>query len=126
MIAKIRKLAGNVAFSLVAAWAAMVVIPQAGLAQAPVTIDLQTERHAGTFNVPLNKSQVLRLDVPFADLNIGNPGIADVLAVTNRTIYVLGEALGDRQRPREMRGARDGAAQDNRAGGRAHRDLFLR
>ncbi len=94
MIAETRRLAGNVAFSLVAAWAALVVVPQAGLAQAPVTIDLQTERHAGSFNVPLNKSQVLRLDVPFADLNIGNPGIADVLAVTNRTIYVLGKSIG--------------------------------
>ncbi len=94
MIARTRKLAGIVAFSLVAACAAMVVAQQAGLAQTSVTIDLQTTRHAGSFNVPLDKSQILRLDVPFVDLSIGNPGVADVLAMTNRTIYVLGKSIG--------------------------------
>ena len=51
-------------------------------------------RHAGEFVVPINKSQVLQLDVPFADLLVGNSGIADVLALTDRTIYILGKALG--------------------------------
>jgi pilus assembly protein CpaC len=44
--------------------------------------------------VPINKSQVLQLDVPFADLLVGNSGIADVLALTDRTVYILGKALG--------------------------------
>lgn len=51
-------------------------------------------RHAGEFVVPINKSQVLQLDVPFKDLLVGNSEIADVLALTDRTIYVLGKSLG--------------------------------
>ncbi|RMD61787.1 MAG: type II and III secretion system protein family protein, partial [Alphaproteobacteria bacterium] len=52
------------------------------------------DRHAGTFVVPLNKSQVLRVDVPFAELLIGNSDIADVMALSDRTIYLLGRAAG--------------------------------
>lgn len=51
-------------------------------------------KHAGELVVALNKSQVLRLDQPFAELFVGNPEIADVLALTDRSIYVLGKALG--------------------------------
>jgi pilus assembly protein CpaC len=36
----------------------------------------------------------LKLDVPFADLLVGNAEIADVLALTDRSIYVLGKAVG--------------------------------
>jgi len=50
--------------------------------------------HAGEFVVPLNKSQILKVDQPFTELLIGNPKIADVLALTNQTIYVLGKDLG--------------------------------
>lgn len=50
--------------------------------------------HAGEFVVPINKSQILRLDVPFRDISVGNPAIADVLALTDRTMYILGKGLG--------------------------------
>jgi pilus assembly protein CpaC len=50
--------------------------------------------HAGEFVVPVNKSQILKVDQPFTELLVGNPKIADVLALTNRTIYVLGKDLG--------------------------------
>ena len=60
---------------------------------ATVNIDAQT-KHAGEFVVPINKSQLLRLDQPVADLLVGNPEIADVLAITNRSIYILGKQLG--------------------------------
>jgi pilus assembly protein CpaC len=60
---------------------------------ATVNIDAQT-KHAGEFVVPINKSQLLRLDQPVADLLVGNPEVADVLAITNRSIYVLGKQLG--------------------------------
>jgi pilus assembly protein CpaC len=42
----------------------------------------------------VNKSQVLRLDVPFNEVLVGNPEIADVLPLTDRTVYVLGKSLG--------------------------------
>ena len=51
-------------------------------------------KHAGEFIVPVSKSQILRLDVPFSDLLVGDSGIADVLALSDRSIYVLGKSLG--------------------------------
>jgi pilus assembly protein CpaC len=55
-------------------------------AQTPVEIDpLGSELiHAGEFVVPINKSQVLKVDQPFTELLIGNPEIADVVALTNQ------------------------------------------
>lgn len=64
------------------------------LAQRAVTVDQQAPRHAGEFVVPINKSQVLRLNIPYEDIAIGNPKIADVLPLTDRQIYVLGKEVG--------------------------------
>ncbi|MEH6547886.1 MAG: type II and III secretion system protein family protein [Sneathiella sp.] len=44
--------------------------------------------------VPINKSRILKVDVPFADLLVGNPEIADVLPLTDKTVYILGKSLG--------------------------------
>jgi pilus assembly protein CpaC len=63
-------------------------------AQSAVAVELQSGKHGGEFLVPINKSQILRVDVPFTDLLVGNEEIADVLPLTNRTIYVLGKSLG--------------------------------
>ena len=63
-------------------------------AQSTVAVELQSGKHGGEFLVPVNKSQILRVDVPFTDLLVGNEEIADVLPLTNRTIYVLGKSLG--------------------------------
>ncbi len=69
------------------------------VAQAPpngpeVRIQKQVGVHAGEFIVAINKSQILKLDVPFTNISIGNPKIADVLALTDRTMYILGKGLG--------------------------------
>ena len=50
--------------------------------------------HAGELAVPVNKSQVLRSDRPFAKALIGNPEIADVLPLTDSSLYVLGKKNG--------------------------------
>ena len=57
-------------------------------------ISLSDGSHAGQLEVPINKSQVLRVDRPFAKALIGNPDIADVLPLTNRSLYVLGKKNG--------------------------------
>jgi pilus assembly protein CpaC len=62
--------------------------------QPRLTVQSDETRHAGEFIVPINKSQVLQLDVPFSDLLVGNSSIADVLALSDRSVYVLGKALG--------------------------------
>ena len=74
---------------------ALIAVPF-GAARAQVAIEpLLTETiHAGEFAVPINKSQVLRVDQPFTELLIGNPEIADVVALTNQSVYVLGKQLG--------------------------------
>jgi pilus assembly protein CpaC len=61
---------------------------------ATVEIDSHIGKHAGEMNVPLHKSQILRVDVQFKDLLVGNSEIADVLPLSSRTIYVLGKAIG--------------------------------
>src|SRR3546814_7699581 len=69
-------------------------LPDQAWGQASVTVEAAESRHAGEFMVPVNKSQVLRLDVAFADLLVGNAEIADVLALTDRSIYVLDKQTG--------------------------------
>ena len=44
--------------------------------------------------VSVNKSQVLHVDRPFTDLAVGKSEIADVIALTNQSVYVLGKAIG--------------------------------
>ncbi len=63
-------------------------------AQTQPQIQAQEFRHAGEFHVPLNKSQILKIDQPFSDLLVGNAEVADVLALTNRSVYVLGKTPG--------------------------------
>ena len=81
------------AFAALVCCAAMIFAAQAS-AQNTIVTQVDSTKHAGEFVVPLNKSQILRVDVPFADLLVGNPEIADVLALTDRSVYVLGKALG--------------------------------
>lgn len=50
--------------------------------------------HAGTLEVPVNKSQVVSTDRTIAKALVGNDDIADVLPVTTRSIYVLGKKMG--------------------------------
>lgn len=49
---------------------------------------------AGQLDVPLNKSQVVTVDRPFAKAMVGNSEIADIVPVTNRSLYVLGKKMG--------------------------------
>ena len=69
-------------------------VAQASRTTTEVRIQKRVGLHAGEFIVALNKSQILRLDVPFTNISIGNPKIADVLALTDRTMYILGKGLG--------------------------------
>lgn len=87
------KLMKRVCWSLATAF---VLATTGAAAQTTVDIDpLGTELiHAGEFVVPINKSQVLKVDQPFTELLIGNPEIADVVALTNQSVYVLGKQLG--------------------------------
>ncbi|WP_439121545.1 type II and III secretion system protein family protein, partial [Marivita sp.] len=47
-----------------------------------------------TLNVPMNRAVVVESEVPFAELSIANPSIADISSLSDRTIYVLGKTPG--------------------------------
>lgn len=80
--------------ALLAAFCGVLLAAAGSASAAQVRVLSDATRHAGEFIIPVNKSQVLRLDVPLADLLVGNPEIADVLALTDRSIYVLGKSIG--------------------------------
>ena len=73
-----------------------IAVGVAGVAAAQPTISTLSDNSsfAGDFEVPVNKSQILKVDRPFKDILVGNPKIADVLPLTNRTLYILGKELG--------------------------------
>ncbi|SDX73854.1 pilus assembly protein CpaC [Albimonas donghaensis] len=47
-----------------------------------------------TVTVSVNRAIVLEAGEPFAEVSVANPGIADVAALSNRTVYVLGKTAG--------------------------------
>ncbi len=44
--------------------------------------------------LPNNKSQALRLDYPFTDVLVGSAEIADVIPLSDQTLYILGKKTG--------------------------------
>ncbi len=77
------------------ALAAIMALPQPTDAAGTQTVTNVTEdMHGGQLAVPVNKSQVLKIDKPFSRVLVGNPEIADILPLTNRSVYVLGKATG--------------------------------
>ncbi|HKX78243.1 MAG TPA: type II and III secretion system protein family protein [Novosphingobium sp.] len=69
--------------------AAAVIAPTSAAAQVS-----EAGLHAGSLEVPVNKSQVVTADRAIARALIGNPAIADVLPIAERSVYVLGKAFG--------------------------------
>ena len=63
---------------------------------ATVAENLRVMRGApsSALNVPINRAVVVESDVPFTELSIANPGIADISSLSDRTIYVLGKEPG--------------------------------
>ena len=76
--------------ALAATALAGIAFAQPALAQVSIAQGV----HAGQLEVPVNKSQVIRTDRPYSKALIGNPAIADVLPLTDSSIYVLGKANG--------------------------------
>ena len=66
-------------------------VPQAGVAETLRVVKRGTSSKLG---VPMNRAVVVESDVPFAELSIANPSIADISSLSDRTIYVLGKSPG--------------------------------
>ena len=76
------------ALAAVLAGAALSVSAPALAAQGGGVVAVSDSVHAGELDVPINKSQVLRSDRPYAKALIGNPDIADILPLTNQSILL--------------------------------------
>ncbi|MGI8931672.1 MAG: type II and III secretion system protein family protein [Sphingomicrobium sp.] len=74
--------------------AAISVTMAAAPAAAQVSFSSGDDVRAGVLEVPINKSQVLRVDRPFSKALLGNPDIADILPLTDSSLYVLGKKMG--------------------------------
>ncbi|WP_375228357.1 type II and III secretion system protein family protein [Roseobacter sp. S98] len=65
----------------------------------PATANAETLRVVAketnsTLNVSMNRAVVVESEIPFAELSIANPGIADISSLSDRSIYVLGKSPG--------------------------------
>lgn len=76
--------------ALLAAGGAALFAAQPALAQ----VSLASGIDAGQLDVPINKSQVLRTDRPYSKALIGNPEIADIVPISQTSVYVLGKKAG--------------------------------
>ena len=72
---------------------ALAFAPVAGGALAE-TLTVVKKGGSATLDVPMNRAIVVESDVPFSELSIANPGIADIASMSDRTIYVLGKSPG--------------------------------
>ena len=86
---KIRSILGAALLGLTVS--AGVTLPSLAQAEALRVVRNGTESVLG---VPMNRAVVVESDVPFAELSIANPTIADISSLSDRTIYVLGKAPG--------------------------------
>ena len=77
-------------FALCAAAVGALLAAQPAFAQVTVATDVS----AGELEVPVNKSQVLRTDQPYTKALIGNPDIADIIPISDTSVYVLGKKTG--------------------------------
>jgi pilus assembly protein CpaC len=85
-------MAANNLRSIAACAAAVGALLAAHPASAQVSI--ASGINAGELDVPINKSQVLRADRPYSKALIGNPDIADIVPISDTSVYVLGKKTG--------------------------------
>ena len=63
-------------------------------AQSGDTLRVMRGGTTSNIRVSLNRAVVVESEVPFAELSVANPGIADIATLSDRTIYVLGKTPG--------------------------------
>lgn len=85
-----RKMASALFLALAAP---LTVTGLSGMAQAQ-TLRTMGGSVSDSLTVAMNRAVVVESEVPFAELSIANPGIADISTLSDRSIYVLGKAPG--------------------------------
>jgi pilus assembly protein CpaC len=77
--------------------AGLMLGPVIGWAQQQTVVTVTPERavqSTTSLALPLNKSRVLRVNAAIGKISTGNADIVDVVALTDRSFYVLGKGLG--------------------------------
>jgi pilus assembly protein CpaC len=57
-------------------------------------IDISDGQRTGKLVIAIGKSETVRVSEPFQDVVVGKPEIADMAPLTDRSLYVLGQAIG--------------------------------
>lgn len=83
-------LVSAVALLALAGW--QTVVPSGALAATLVKIS--TDDRVARLKVVMGRSETFRFTVPFGEIVVGDPETADVNALSDRTLYVLGRKLG--------------------------------
>ncbi len=74
--------------------AALPVGPASGPAAASALRQVHTNGDMTELQVTVNKAETLAADQDFSEVLVGNPEIADVVALTSKSLYVLGKKVG--------------------------------
>lgn len=75
----------------------LVAVPLGASAPADAgarVIKLSNENRVAKLQVVLGRSESIRVAVPFSEIVVGDPDTADVNALTDKTLYILGRKLG--------------------------------
>ena len=76
---------------------ALVALPITEASAQPATVTVAPQRAVQakqTLNLPVNKSEVLRVSQPVGRVAVGNADIADVQPFSDQSFYVLGKSAG--------------------------------
>jgi len=87
---KIDKLVKAVVAGFALATAPMVYVTPA----TAETVRVVKRGTTSLLSVPMNRAIVVESEVPFSQINIANPAIADITSLSDRTIYMLGKSPG--------------------------------
>src|SRR4051794_11192199 len=85
------------AFGLLAALAlgaAATLLPSVGSAADAPYLEFTTSRRNRSIVVPTGKSENIHTDISFVDVVVGDPEIADVVPLTDRSLSILGRKIG--------------------------------
>lgn len=63
-------------------------------AEAQRLVTLTNVKRTVQLNVPVGKTEDLRTDVSFVDITVGDPEVADVNPLTDRSLSILGKKIG--------------------------------
>ena len=69
-------------------------VPAAGPASAQNVLNVMRGAASNSISVAVNRAVVMESDRVFAEVSVANPGIADVAALSDRNLYVLGKVPG--------------------------------